>query len=101
MTTLKTTPTFTEQYDKIVGAYLKNELNEMDPCACFIGNLLNNTTGWSKLRDVDFSNHGLAQPFQPISEGLRDPEYQFYTMEEICLMENNFLKGNKACEKRL
>lgn len=36
------TPTFKEQYNKIVNAYLKGELNPWDGCACFVGNLLNN-----------------------------------------------------------
>jgi len=43
------TPTFREQYNKIVGAYLRDELKPLNSCACFVGNLLNNTAGWGNL----------------------------------------------------
>jgi len=40
-------PMFLEQYSKIVGAYLRDELNPMSVCACFVGNLLNNNCAWN------------------------------------------------------
>lgn len=46
------TPTFREQYDKVVGAYLRNELNPGDACACFIGNLLNKDGNWVDIRGL-------------------------------------------------
>lgn len=40
-------PTFREQYDKIVGAYLRDELDPWSACGCFVGNLLNNAVHWT------------------------------------------------------
>src|SRR5689334_19142457 len=47
---MNTKPTFRQQYDKIVGAYLRNQLSPSDNCACFIGNLLNGRSTWAAAR---------------------------------------------------
>lgn len=39
--------TFKQQFDKLTEAYIRNEVNPYDSCACFIGNLLNNNDGWA------------------------------------------------------
>lgn len=44
-------PTFNEQYNKIVTAYMKNELDPFSNCACFVGNLINNRPEWSLIRN--------------------------------------------------
>jgi hypothetical protein len=80
-------PTFTEQFDKITKAYFSDELDPMNPCACFIGNILNRTNQWAVLKAYCGQKGEL-----PIASGLKDPEYSFYTMEEILAMERNFLK---------
>ena len=47
-----TKPTFQDQYNKIVKAYMKNELNPFKSCACFIGNLLNEKYDWGRVRTI-------------------------------------------------
>jgi len=37
---------FKTQYNKLVNAYLKDQVNPYNGCACFVGNLLNNSMGW-------------------------------------------------------
>ncbi len=43
---------FREQFDKIVNAYMKNELVATVCTACFVGNLLNNKEHWAAGRNV-------------------------------------------------
>jgi hypothetical protein len=64
-------PTFKEQYDKIVTAYMKDRLTPMDPCACFVGNLLNGSKEW-----FDFGGH--------VATG-------GYTARELCRLETVFM----------
>ncbi len=72
-------PTFLEQYNKIVNAYLKNELNPMKPCGCFVGNLLNNSREWS---------------LSSIEECVKKEANGFYTVEEIEKLEREFMFGD-------
>lgn len=75
--------TYKEQFDKITRAYIKDELNATDCQACFVGNMLNNTFKWAMLRDI--FDH------KPFYQNAFDPVYKFYTMEEICDLEKNFM----------
>lgn len=80
-------PTYKEQYDKITRAYFRNEIEPYLNCACFIGNLLNNTDKWNAMRDCITGNK-----MTPVVDAKTlDPVFGFYTIEEICEMENNFL----------
>ena len=83
---MQKTPSFSEQFDKITRAYSSDELNPLDPCGCFIGTIQNCTNQWAILKVYS----RLAGSI-PVSAGLKDPEYSFYTMEEIIAMEQNFL----------
>lgn len=78
-------PTYNQQFDLLTRAYINNEVFPMSPCACFVGNILGNTKDWARLR---YSKDQIMTPNKP---GLMDPYYNFYTMEEICDLENIFL----------
>ncbi len=81
------TPKFVDQFHKITLAYFEDSLRPFSPCNCFIGHLLNNSSDWNKLRTVDHE----TKKYCPIAPGLLDPTFGFYSMEEICRIENNFL----------
>lgn len=96
------TPTFREQYDKIVGAYMRNELRPFDSCACFVGNLLNRNHDWAKGRtfeskDLDSPTFAvLGNPcyddgIQVFECQLRIEANSLYTPQEIIDLENLFL----------
>jgi hypothetical protein len=50
MNTVNKYPTYIEQYDKLSIAYIKGEVKPYDHCACFIGNLLNNSSQWQGVK---------------------------------------------------
>ena len=91
-----TTPKYAEQYQKITSAYMKNQLNPWNECACFIGNLLNNKGEWSRGRDVHtgtICDDPLAKNSILQSENcVRVESNGFYTYQEVLDMENNFLR---------
>lgn len=96
-------PTFRQQYDKIVNAYLQNKLNPLSSCACFIGNLLNGATLWSSGRswssggDGKFPNFG--EPYIIPDMGISNPPSEcvfresngLYSLEEVVTLEKIFL----------
>ena len=88
------TPTFKEQFDKIVNAYLKNELEPVNPCGCFIGNLLNNKSSWIQVRDIRFNiEKDLNRPYVKGGvECIFSESNGLYTPEEIIGMEAIFMK---------
>lgn len=67
-------PTFKQQYDKIVSAYFKDELQPYIRCACFIGNLIGDQGNFREQnpRISYFAN-------------------KFYTEKQIEDLERNFL----------
>lgn len=81
------TPTYKEQFDKITRAYIRDEIRPWENCACFIGNMLNNTSAWAFYRTCNGST------LVPCRATDFDPLYYFYTMQEICDLENNFLNA--------
>lgn len=54
--------TYKEQYDKIVEAYFKGEIEPYNPMFCFCGNLCDNTDKWFSwfLPSKHNSSHGYA-----------------------------------------
>lgn len=82
------TPTYKEQFDKITRAYINGELKPWDACACFIGNIFNNTEDWIYALPRNKGFHGSDK----ISRGVRQiREQSNYTPEEIEMLEYNFL----------
>lgn len=95
------TPTFQEQYNKIVDAYYKNELKPYIGCACFVGNLLNNKDKWGMARD--FVNEDTdtdliifretTNPYRFIGiQCIKEESNDLYSIEDICQLEQNFLR---------
>lgn len=98
------TPTYEQQWQKITEAYTNNKLEPYVSCACFIGNLLNNTDDWSMGRIcTDYQS-----PFLVIRQASRDSEYcdvdgaiksimeqseGMYTLSQIIEMEQTFLRA--------
>lgn len=83
---------FRTQYDKIVSAYIKNELNPTKCNACFVGNLLNNKTDWAIGRTVD---NGIIDEYNEYAglaiECVFDESKGSYTREEVVALERIFL----------
>jgi hypothetical protein len=93
------TPTFREQYNKIVSAYIKDELDPFQVCACFVGNLLNGDKDWQHIRDFwDNGESMLRNPNKwgfPMSYSQKCIAKQsggLYNAQEILDLENLFLK---------
>lgn len=91
-------PSFQSQYNKIVNAYYKNQLNPFDSCACFIGNMLNGNLRWGYGRKVTVPNKfeilKVVNDEFALSIALsciRSEANSFYTLEEIFKLEENFL----------
>lgn len=87
--------TYREAYDRIVTAYLQNKLRPWDDCACFIGNLLGNTSKWVHACTFD-SIYNYKHPGSSVEGGKRPCALSFigeygYTSEQITELENNFI----------
>ncbi len=96
-------PTFQQQYNKIVSAYYKNQLDPFEACACFIGNMLDNTAGWVHCRKLEFETDedGMCdirsieywlQGGGVVPRTILTLKPYFYTGIDIALMEDNFLR---------
>lgn len=92
--------TYAEQYSKIVGAYLRNELDPYNQCACFIGNLLGDDK-WSSARRCPAANWRVPNVVVLVDES-RSAEYGknfiskasmgLYNAYDIAVLEQNFLQ---------
>ena len=105
--------TFQEQYNKVVKAYMENELRPMRSSSCFVGNMLNNRCEWIHLRKLEINNNGKMN-LVPVSEEeflngfitdsnreMQLASYRrrlnllkgFYTIDDICKLEQCFLNA--------
>jgi len=97
MNSSTTNPTYLEMYNKIVGAYMRNELNPFKPCACFIGNMLNGKSGWACARSFDENGRGHKEIYFFSEETIKQSNLaleevnSFYTIEDIIYLEDLFL----------
>jgi len=99
-------PTFKQQFDNVMRAYLKNEIIADNPCACFIGNLLNHNSLWCS-RDVeekDGRNIGYKEhsdhtdgTFKAI-QTIEDESDGLYTHQDIMDIEWEFMKWASKME---
>lgn len=84
---------YKEAFDVITSAYINETLNPMDACACFIGNLLGSSE-WVPTRFYD--RHGRSMPsiHPSISRSFAASFIleKGYTVEQIVMLENNFLR---------
>lgn len=93
--------TFQEQFDKLVKAYMNDKVRPMNPCACFVGNLLNGTTAWSDnrtcvIRSVDNAvvsrSKGNAVKKYKAEKSIHLNSEGTYTYDEIIYLEKTFMK---------
>lgn len=85
-------PTFKEQSEKIIQAYLKCEIEPMNPCGCFVGNLLNNTREWRK--GIGFVYGTTSADVTLKLEAMRSISKEsknLYSLQEIADIEENFM----------
>jgi len=86
-------PTFKEQSEKIIQAYLKCEINAGDACACFVGNLLNNKGEWIDGRHS--FEYGKVDPNKNMRsraiECINQESNSLYTLQEILELEEKFM----------
>lgn len=90
------TPTYKEQFDKITRAYFSCELWPYNPCACFVGNLLNNTSEWIGGRYGSFENGNHFSYNYNYREGvdsIRKESNNLYSPDEIASLEELFLSS--------
>lgn len=92
-------PTYREQYDKIVDAYIKDKLKPWDCIACFIGNLLNGKDDWAHGRTMTRGTNNVLvcdisindARVQLAQQCVDDESNGLYSLREICALEENFL----------
>lgn len=88
---------FIESYNKIVNAYLKDELEPLNACACFVGNLLNNSLHWgTTCSSENYQYLGTFNDVKPQRRSyhidvIRKESNNFYTSDDITRLEYNFL----------
>jgi len=82
------TPTYKEQFDKLTAAYINNEVNPYDACACFVGNLLNNKGAWA-FREWT----GQRAPYKSAVECVFKESNGFYTPKEMYMLEYIFISN--------
>lgn len=87
---------FKEQFDKLTRAYIEGKVNPYSHCACFVGNLLNESEVWRDIRTGcrslshllspinDFEARWSARAIKTISQGT-------YTYRQIATLEVLFI----------
>lgn len=91
--------TFKQQFDKLTEAYIKDEVHPYKNCGCFIGNLLNKTSGWSKARynrnfrgGWEFTEICRKEMTEFATECIDRQSEGMYSIGQIYAMESTFLK---------
>ena len=74
---LKTTKRFDEAVKKLYNAFHENRLNAMDPCACAVGNLCDNSSGWC------------------LNYATNEAKNTGYSVKELTNVENIFMYGKQ------
>lgn len=96
--------TFQEQYDKMLKAYINDEIHGGSCEKCFVGNLLNKNEDWAYVRKIIICNPfksvlAPSSTFFHIGKKLIEIESDnTYTPEEIVALENCFM--NKHIHQR-
>lgn len=105
------TPTFKEQFDKLTEAYIRNEVNPWSPCQCWVGNLLNNQSGWidgrwmlGKVKSPEnipawIGIDDKAEIMRLVHNArscVKEQSNGLYTLEEIVELEAIFMTGMEA-----
>lgn len=93
--------TFKKAFDRLTEAYIKDQVNPFDQCACFVGNLLNGKD-WTNINLLnstrEYENfYGFCIPigFRTLDHIKRVLEREcdsFYTPDNVDVLEKLFLK---------
>ena len=92
---------YLEQREKVIQAYYNNELNPYNECACFIGNLLNNSDEWSACRKPTgvwewvkgvLIENNESPNYQYSKSFIEEESNNFYKVKDIIDLESNFLQ---------
>lgn len=83
---------FKTQYEKLVRAYVLNKVKPMNPCACFIGNLLNGCDDWWVFKRASsielFTEEELELAYTAIYKETKGT----YSVKELLQMEGLFMR---------
>lgn len=82
--------TFREQFDKLVKAYMNDEVRPQNSCACFIGNLLDGEGCWYVFKDWDLSTP--QYEFDHANELINHISDGTYTPKELLRIEGAFMR---------
>jgi len=87
---------FRTQYEKLVKAYINNEVQPWEECACFVGNLLNKNETWGHAR-LNCQEWGILSNIQSqvdiASMHIFKESDGTYTVQEILDLEKTFMKA--------
>lgn len=92
--------TFREQFDKLVKAYMNDEVDPFHLCRCFVGNLLNGRMDWGYIRqrgkylECESNPQWKKRIIEHVAEGCKCVEEESkgtYSAKEIEELENNFM----------
>lgn len=91
---------YASQFNKLTEAYIRNEVNPMTNCNCFVGNLLNNRPKWAAHRffprilrvNPESLYRTKFTSLKSINYILEEQTNSFYTPSDILLLERMFLK---------
>jgi hypothetical protein len=83
--------TFKVQYEKLVKAYLRNEVVPDSACACFIGNLLNGDSSWILFKEA-IEYQIPKEDLNIAVNALKLESNDTYTPKEILYIEGAFMR---------
>ncbi len=90
--------TYQQQWNKLTEAYIKNEIDPHNNCACFVGNLLGGSELWANCRNIDIDKvTGNSVAIISLLDAawmkrvLATEGYSFYTPMDVINLEDAFL----------
>ncbi len=79
---------YSQAFNKLTEAYIKDEVNPFSSCNCFVGNLLDNSNKWAHNREYQ---EVINKKFKITSCVTENKTFDNYTMQEIVKLERMFL----------
>ena len=105
-------PSYSQQFNKLTEAYISEKVQPLSPCACFVGNLLNNTSDWILAKQCINNLFPFDSMFyKQAKSSIIKESNGLYTVEEIIMLERLFMvvtncfnkeeRSPEQCENRL
>ena len=88
---MKTTTRFNNAVNKLYKAYLDGTLNQLDRCACAVGNMCDNNPEWNYVLYFE-------RKTKTVTEGLRLIKETGYSVIEVSNIETLFMYGARVGE---